>query len=125
MSPTSLVNESPGVEHEDMSDDLDIRIRSFAELVLEELYAMLRLRSEVFVVEQDCPYNDLDGRDRDARHLLVHRGPDLVGCARLLEDEDGAWIGRIAVDPAARGQGVGAAIVSGRDRRLSRKRDRS
>ena len=55
---------------------MDCRVKRFNELTPDELYAILKLRVDVFVVEQCCPYPELDGRDRDALHVW-------------LEDEDG------------------------------------
>ncbi len=86
------------------------RLRSlgFDELEPGTAYSLWRLRQQVFVVEQDCPYPDLDGRDDEptARHLLVDEGGTLVGCLRILDDGDAARIGRVAVTPSARGRGL-------------------
>ena len=49
---------------------MEILIKDFNELSLEELYQVLQLRSEVFVVEQDCVYQDIDGKDQNALHIL-------------------------------------------------------
>ena len=46
-------------------------VKRFQELTIDELYAMLRLRAEIFVVEQNCPYQDLDNRDQCAAHVLL------------------------------------------------------
>ena len=56
----------------------------FADLQLEELYALLRLRQEVFVVEQDCAYLDLDGKDQAATHMLCFDGEELIAYQRCL-----------------------------------------
>ena len=90
-------------------------------------YELWRLRQQVFVVEQDCPYPDLDGRDLEptTRHLLAHDGEELVGCLRVLDDGTHARIGRVVVAPAARGRGLARALmdaamslVEGREVRL-------
>jgi ElaA protein len=78
------------------------------------LYAIMRLRCEIFVVEQQCPYPDLDGRDLepDARQLWIVRDGAVVATLRLLRDADGtARIGRVATAPAARGTGLAAALM--------------
>ena len=49
---------------------LDIKIKTFDTLTKMELYLLLQLRSEVFVVEQDCVYQDIDGKDQKALHVL-------------------------------------------------------
>ena len=88
----------------------------FAELTLPELYAALRLRSEIFVVEQHCPYLDLDGLDEAAFHLLGHTADGVLAAyTRLLPRgvscPDYASIGRVVVAPAHRGGGLGRALM--------------
>ena len=89
--------------------------RSFAELSAAELYALLRLRNEVFVVEQQCAYQDIDGKDLLADHLLAwDANGDLSGCLRVFAPEpaDGcARIGRIVSSPRHRKQGLGGWLV--------------
>jgi ElaA protein len=83
-------------------------------LALDTLYAILRLRAEVFVVEQDCPYLDIDGRDLepDCVQLWVEDAGTVVATARLLTDPDGHRIGRICTAPPQRSRGLGAQIVN-------------
>lgn len=88
-----------------------------AELTTAELYGLLRLRSRVFVVEQNCAYLDLDRRDLEptTRHLWVagegaSREP--LSCLRLLDEGHGTWhIGRVCTDPAARGRGLSRELI--------------
>lgn len=88
----------------------------FAELGVQRLYDALALRSEVFVVEQQCVFLDIDGLDRQTLHLLGE-GDDgrLQAYARLippgLKGED-ALIGRVVTSPAARGSGAGRALMA-------------
>lgn len=84
-----------------------------AELDVATLYRILRLRSEVFVVEQACVYLDPDGRDLEpgARQLWLEDGGEVVATGRVLDDGDARRIGRIATEPSHRGQGLAAAIV--------------
>jgi ElaA protein len=85
-----------------------IRSLAFDDLDPRTAYEIWRLRQDVFVVEQQSPYPDLDGRDLEptTRHLLLTEGGVLVGYLRLLDDGDGAArIGRVVVAPAARGRG--------------------
>ena len=84
------------------------------ELPVRTAYDVWRLRQQVFVVEQDCPYPDLDGRDLEdsTRHVvLVDDADAVVGTLRVLDD--GGWmrIGRVAVAPAARGRGLATALM--------------
>ena len=60
------------------------QLASFAELSTGELYALLALREAVFVVEQRCAYQELDGLDQDALHLVAWEGAQVAACLRLL-----------------------------------------
>lgn len=85
-----------------------------AELGPVTLYRILALRADVFVVEQDCVYADLDGRDLepDARQLWIEQDARVVATLRLLNDADGtARIGRVATAASARGRGFAAALM--------------
>ena len=71
-------------------------------------YSLWKLRQDVFVVEQDCPYPDLDGRDLEpgTRHVVMEDDAGAVlGCARVLDDGHSWRIGRVALHPTVRGQG--------------------
>jgi ElaA protein len=86
-----------------------------ADLDARTLYALLRLRVDVFVVEQACPYDELDGRDLAdrTRHYWLGEAPDgVLGCLRLLEDPAGGFrIGRLCTARSARGRGLGRQLV--------------
>ena len=62
---------------------MHIQVKRFDELSIEELYGILQLRSEVFVVEQDCVYQDLDGKDQKALHVIGKKGDDVVAYTRI------------------------------------------
>ena len=71
-------------------------------------YSLWKLRQDVFVVEQECPYPDLDGRDLEpgTRHVVIEDDTGAVlGCARVLDDGHSWRIGRVALHPTVRGQG--------------------
>ena len=92
-----------------------IRSAPTRELDIDTLYAILRLRAEVFVVEQECVYLDLDGRDLDVRtlQLWAQRDRGVIGTLRMLSEADGSRrIGRVAVAPHARRAGVAEELVS-------------
>ncbi|WP_178991394.1 GNAT family N-acetyltransferase [Winogradskyella schleiferi] len=79
---------------------VDIKVKTFQELTLQQLYDLLQLRSEVFVVEQDCVYQDVDGKDQKALHVLGYSGQKLVAYTRLFKPGDyfeKASIGRVVV----------------------------
>ena len=89
----------------------------FADLDARTLYDLLRLRIDVFVVEQECPYPELDGRDvePDTQHLWLSWDPDgaPVAYLRLLTDPGGVRrIGRVAVAKTARGQGYADRLMT-------------
>lgn len=89
--------------------------RRLDELSAVELYALLKMRVDVFVVEQNCPYPELDGKDGDALHLRLMAGDELLAAARLFEphgDKGVAKIGRVVVSPAQRGQRLGQAVMA-------------
>lgn len=88
-----------------------IRDTSFAELSTRELYDLLRLRAEVFVVEQECAYLDPDGRDDEpgTRHIWI--GSPVDAYLRVLDDGDARRIGRVVTRPTARSGGLAARLV--------------
>ncbi len=97
-------------------DDSPPRVHEagFGELNAAQLYELLRLRVDVFVVEQQCPYPELDGRDTEpgTRHLWVADADGRVlATLRVLENGDDRAIGRVATAVAARGQGLSALLV--------------
>ncbi|WP_029524981.1 GNAT family N-acetyltransferase [Polaromonas glacialis] len=93
---------------------IEWRYLAFEELTVAELYAVLQLRSEVFVVEQACIFQDMDGSDAQAMHLLGSFQGALVAYARCFEAGvkfAEASIGRIVTSPEIRGSGSGHALV--------------
>jgi ElaA protein len=92
-----------------------LHVASPSDLDAAALYAILRLRSEVFVVEQSCPYQDMDGLDLEGstRHLwLTGAGSAPLAYLRLLRESDGvARIGRVCVSPRARRQGHAGTLM--------------
>lgn len=90
-----------------------VRVARFAELSGETAYRLWALRAEVFVVEQDCPYLDLDGRDLEpgTRHLWVEGDEEPLATLRLLDEGDRLRIGRVATRGSHRGAGLAAALV--------------
>jgi len=89
-------------------------IKSFNELTPSELYAILQLRCEVFVVEQNCPYLDEDDRDQNSYHLMGWKNDLLAAYTRILPQGlafDEASIGRVVTSPKARGGGIGRELM--------------
>ena len=88
--------------------------KKFNELTPEELYTILRLRSEVFVVEQNCVFLDMDNKDFYCEHLMGWQGEKLLGYSRIVPAGISyveSSIGRIVSSPAARGQGIGRELL--------------
>ena len=89
--------------------------KKFSELGPEELYAVLRLRSEVFVVEQNCVFLDMDNKDQLSHHLMGWQDDVLVAYARIVPPGISYAefsIGRIVSSPKVRNQGIGRVLVS-------------
>jgi len=93
---------------------VNLSVHTFDDLEPRTAYALWRLRQQVFVVEQQSPYPDLDGRDLEptTRHVLVHDGGELIAGLRVLDDGSHARIGRVVVTPAARGRGLARDLMA-------------
>ena len=88
--------------------------KNFEMLTTNELYEILRLRSEVFVVEQNCVYQDLDNKDQKALHILGYKNNTIVAYARVFKAGDyfkKASIGRIVVHSKYRNKQIGFKLV--------------
>lgn len=89
-----------------------ITAKLFNELSLEELYGILRVRSEVFVTGQKCLYVDPDGKDLDSVQVFALEGDRIIGCLRIYGKEPGVLqIGRVAVIESQRGKGIGMQMM--------------
>jgi ElaA protein len=89
--------------------------KPFESLTVKELYAILRLRSEIFVVEQQCVFLDADNKDMSCQHLMLYQNKALMAYARIVPaglSFTEPSIGRIVTSPAARGKGFGKQLVS-------------
>jgi len=87
----------------------------FHKLSLEQLYRLLQIRQEVFIIEQNCPYLDNDDKDQPAWHLWAERAGKMLGCTRILPAgisyPDHASIGRVLTHPSERGTGLGKELM--------------
>lgn len=89
-------------------------IKAFDQLSLQELYGILTLRTNVFVVEQACPYPEVDGKDPNCLHLLGTINGELVAYLRILPAGlryDEVSIGRVVIKPSHRGKGLGRLMM--------------
>ncbi len=91
----------------------EVRVASFDELDARTAYQLWQLRESVFVVEQECPYAELDGRDLEpgTRHVWAADASGPVGYLRVLDDGDHARIGRVLVTRDRRGQGLSSELM--------------
>ncbi len=97
-----------------MNNKFDFIWHNFDSISKEELYDVLNLRQRVFIIEQDCFYEDLDYSDQDANHLLFYKDNKLIGYSRVFAPGikyDAASIGRIVIDLDYRGRGYGKKIT--------------
>ena len=88
--------------------------KTFDELNIQELYQILRLRSEVFVVEQDCIYQDLDNKDQISFHIFKKEKDEIVAYTRIFKSADyykNPSIGRVVVSKKNRGKELGKKIM--------------
>ena len=90
------------------------KLKEFTELTTEELYEILKLRAEVFVVEQNCPYQDLDDKDQSSYHLFLEDNGQIIAVLRILP-ENIAYkemaIGRLIVKKSYRGKGISRKMM--------------
>jgi len=93
---------------------MKIVLKHFHELTTQELYNILQLRSEVFVVEQNCIYQDIDGKDQKAVHIFIKENQDVLAYSRVFnegDDFENPSIGRVVVKKEKRGTELGKKIM--------------
>lgn len=91
---------------------MELKVKTFAQLSNTELYAILKLRVDVFVVEQACPYPEIDGRDEDSLHVWLEEDGEILAYLRVLDrgvESEYVSIGRVIA--ARRRQGLGSEIM--------------
>ena len=89
-------------------------IKEWSELSIKEVENIFSLRSEVFIVEQDCVYQDIDGKDQKAKHVLGKKNHEIIAYARIFKAGDyfeEASFGRAVVKKSERGKGIGGELV--------------
>ena len=97
-----------------MGDILKCKLKEFKELTIEELYEILKLRAEVFVVEQNCPYQDLDDKDQSSYHLFLEDNGQIIAVLRILPKNIAykeMAIGRLIVKKSYRGKGISRKMM--------------
>ncbi|HEY0222104.1 GNAT family N-acetyltransferase [Lactovum miscens] len=91
------------------------KIKKFDEMTVDELYKILELRSEVFVVEQNCAYQDIDDKDQHSLHIFYAEEDEILAYARLMPRGtnfiDALSIGRVLVKKKARRRGMARELM--------------
>ncbi|MDC3417059.1 GNAT family N-acetyltransferase [Aquibacillus salsiterrae] len=93
---------------------MEWQLRKFDELTTDELYQIIKARIDVFVVEQTCPYPELDNHDQASSHLFLQDKTDIVAYARLIPEKniyEEASIGRVLVSKSHRGKGYAKDLM--------------
>lgn len=93
---------------------MEFVVKTYDELTKDELYDLLQLRAEVFVVEQDCPYQDVDGKDKKALHVLAYAKDTLAAYTRIFAPGDyfeRSSIGRVVVKESQRKNKFGYSLM--------------
>jgi len=94
--------------------NIEWKFKSFEDLTKTELHEMMILRQQVFVVEQDCPYQDADEKDKDSHHLMGYIKGVIVAYLRLVKpgiSYEEMSFGRIVTAQSHRGTGLGLALM--------------
>jgi ElaA protein len=89
-------------------------LKTFNELTVQQLYQILKLRSAIFVLEQQCLYQDMDDKDQQCHHLMLFEDDQLAAYTRLLPaglSFDEVSIGRVITNPAFRGKGLARKVM--------------
>ncbi|WP_374442087.1 GNAT family N-acetyltransferase [Epilithonimonas sp.] len=95
-------------------DNLVWKIKTFDEITTQELYAIIKARIDVFVVEQNCPYPDLDNYDQKAIHLWAERNGEVLAYCRIFDKGikyPETSIGRVVTTEKGRGKGLGKQLI--------------
>ena len=91
-----------------------LKTKKFNKLTNDELYEIMALRAEIFVVEQKCPYNDVDGKDKQSIHMWMEENGKIIAYIRIVDkgvSYDETSIGRVVVAKEERGRGLAREIL--------------
>lgn len=92
---------------------LNWQAKKFSQLSVRELFTIFKARETVFVVEQNCPYHEIDHHDLESRHVFaMDESKQIIAYARIFREEDTVTFGRVLVAMNYRGKGVGNALIS-------------
>lgn len=97
------------------TNTMEYVLKKFDELTVHELYEILKLRMAVFVVEQNCPYQDIDDKDKHSHHLICLQNDELAGYLRIVQkgiSYEEVSIGRVIVAPEFRNKGIATKLLN-------------
>lgn len=113
-SISSLVLGTKGIKID--PETIEINCLSFDELDIHLLYNIMKIRQEIFIVEQDCPYLDADGVDINSHHITLHSSKKLIAYTRIVPPgisyDEYSSIGRVVTDPKYRINGIGTKLMN-------------
>ncbi|WP_348921483.1 GNAT family N-acetyltransferase [Enterococcus rotai] len=90
---------------------MDYHAKKFTELTTKEFFEIVKLRIAVFVVEQNCPYQEVDDADEQAWHTWLQEGSEIVGYTRIIDKGDTVTFGRVLINPVYRGKKLGNKLL--------------
>lgn len=90
---------------------MDYHAKKFTELTTKEFFEIVKLRIAVFVVEQNCPYQEVDDADEQAWHTWLQEGSEIVGYTRIIDKDDTVTFGRVLINPVYRGKKLGNKLL--------------
>lgn len=96
-------------------NNLNYHIKRFSELTTEQLYEILKIRAEIFIVEQNCAYQDVDSRDRESYHLFLEENNEIVAYLRILPkgiSYKEVSIGRVLTKECYRKKGLSRDLIN-------------
>lgn len=91
---------------------MDYHVKEFTDLTTKEFLEIVKLRIAVFVVEQNCPYQEVDEADELAWHTWLQEGTTIIGYTRIIDKGDTVTFGRVLINPDYRGKKLGQKLVA-------------
>lgn len=91
---------------------MDYHVKEFTDLTTKEFLEIVKLRIAVFVVEQNCPYQEVDEADERAWHTWLQEGTTIIGYTRVIDKGDTVTFGRVLINPDYRGKKLGEKLVA-------------
>lgn len=87
-------------------------VKEFSQLTAREVFDIFQTRESVFVVEQECPYHEIDEHDLSSIHVYAHEEGQIIAYARIFNEESTVTFGRVLVHPDFRGKGISKSLIT-------------